>query len=630
MSPRKGTVSPRSRRARLAEVLRRAQRDRPAGLTFAELLAAYRTAYPASRASHDTLSASLGALLYDGEVRQSPASPGTVRYRMSRKRRADGDGDDALAGSVVQIVAELHAEQGRPVATREISERLCARGLWPHRYAGLHHLLNRLARSRGDDAMAAQARKRSGATAALRRVQNTTATGRESAFWIPARSGRRREAPQPAPPTTAADALRRAVDAAALRRPIAARELRWWLESRPPTEPIRVALRDGRLGRVLKNVADVDRPHAGTPGRLHVVTTDLTCHGGAPPRYLLRPPSNAEVAACRLGDALYALRPEEEMSAIRQLRGTGTHGRDRAMVILMEARERALIRQLEPWVTRSAVRRLRASLDTVERWFARTTASSEGAWFIRQRFLTDARAQLAAAARFLREREGGGSSGRSRRMPWGDPAVLAGEGALVEPKALRAIAELAVRTDDLGSGRPDLVYAGARRFPRPTPLPDDRLPVGGELAVIDRVDAIVALVERSRCPLARDLVAGAHALLGEVIRDGGWVTRLANARVQTSTVSRMPLIVAAGLLGETVAFDAVASSASDGSVARACLLGAALASLAVDQALDYAMALKSRARGPARLIATSAVEQLRAGRLLGIVEPTGLESKELD
>ena len=626
MSPRKGTVSPASRRARLADVLRRAQRDRPAGLTFAELLAAYRIAYPASRATHDTLSASLGALLYDGEVRQSAVSSGVVRYRMSRTRRVGGDSEDALAGRVVEIVAELYVEHGRPVATREISGRLRALGLWPHRYAGLHHLLNRLARSAGDEATNIGARKRSTTDPALRRVHNTTATGRRSAFWIPTRSRRCRAAPQPTRPTTAADALRRAVDAAALGRPIAARELRWWLESLPLTDPMRDALGSGRLGRVLKNVADVDRPHAGRAGRLHVVTSDLTCHGGAPPRYLLRRPSDAEIAACRLEDALYALRPAEEMRAIDELSGSRLHSRDPTSVPLMEARGRALRRKLEPWVSRNAVRRLRASLNTVEGWFDRTSASSEGAWFTRQRFLTDARVQLAASTRFLRERDGAMGSRRSRRMPWGEPAVLIGEGALVEPKALRTVAKLAVRAGDLDAGRPDLVYAAARRFPPPGPRPDNRLPVGGELAAIDRADAIVALVARSRCPHARTLVGAAHGYLGEVIRDAGWIAELMAARPHLSGTSRVALIVAMGVLGEAVPFKAAVTSDPDTEAARAYLLGAALACLAVDQALDYATRFAAVARGPARQVAASAVDRLRAGHLLGLVEQSGFES----
>ena len=627
MSPRKGMVSPTSRRARLTDVLRLAQRHRPAGLTFAELLAAYRTAHPASRATHDTLSASLGALLYDGEVRQSATSSGAVRYRVSSTRRTGSEGDEELAGLVVQIVSELHAVHGRPISTREVSELLRTRGLWPYRYPGLHHLLNRVARSSSAVGPAAGSTKRGAAPPLLRRVQTTTATGRGSAVWIPARSRKRATVQHP---TTAADALRRAVEAAPLSRPIAAREIRWWLESRPVTEPVRVALGEGRLGRLLKNVADVDRPHAGTPGRLHVVTTDLTCHGGAPPRYLLRPPSDAEVAACRLDDALYALRPAQEISGIGALRTADLNARDRAIVALAEARERVLIRQLEPWVTRNALRRLRASLDTIERWFDRTTASSEGTWFTRRRLLTDARAQLTAASRLLRGPVGVRGSGHSRRMLRGEPSVLAGEGALVEPRVLRAMAELAVRVGDLDAGRPDLVYAGARRFPRSSPLPDDRLPVGGEFALIDRMDALVALVERSRCPQAWTMASAAKAHLGEVVRDAGWIARLATAPVRMSAVSRAALIVAAGLLGKTVAFGAAAPSASDGSVARACLLGAALASLTVDRALDYAMTLESRARGPARRSAASAVEQLRAGRLLGVVERTGLELGELD
>lgn len=302
----KGSMLPGSRRARLLRLLRDHATAAGEPLTFAELLAAYRSRYD-DASSADTLHSPLGALLHGGEVVRAGHRSGRLVYqavlpsvdplsgsRLDRELRT-------MMSHASKVVATLYQRHGTPIPTAWISNELKRRKLWPDRFQRLTLVLERLEESSASS-------DGSEGPSAVRRVVSRSIQGAPRVAWVPAAAPARHVRV----PQKDADAVRPAIDAAAkgAGRPVSRRELRWWLLAQlPPTRLER------SLSSVLRNVAYRDRERTLGPA-VRLESGPLCCHGGAPHRYYLLRADRLQIDGCRITDASFTLRVAEELACI--------------------------------------------------------------------------------------------------------------------------------------------------------------------------------------------------------------------------------------------------------------------------------------------------------------------------
>jgi hypothetical protein len=642
MRPR-GSTAPTSRRARLSRLLRAERRAYPDGITFAEIVRAYAAAYPRERADHDALTSAVGAMIHAGElVRAGDADD--QRYEIQGTRGGPqasqlAERDRTIGATVARVVAAHYAAERCPITTAAIREALQRAHAWPDRWPGLFNLLLGLTRP---GALSAHVNAHvNGHTAGpvLRRASAAPgAAGLAYAFWLPA------DAPDQCAtaPATPGDALRRAVGAAsiALRRPVSMREVRLWLHVQPATSPFRALLSPQRIAKRLRGTLAHDAARAGTAGRLHAVMTALTCHGGAPTRYLTRPPTPCDRLACDVADLLDALRPERELASIRHLRGEACASSP-AVQCLLALRRRALVETLHTAGNLHEIGRvldrLRRGARVVAAWSAAGSgyASAQG-----RRELALSTERFDAAAGVLAfARCDAMHAPRRQNSRGADPPRRVGEAALVAPRTSTALVRTAIARGEFRVARPEAIYASARRFPSRSERVERALVRGDELALLDRVDCVAALAQRAVPGGVATLVRDAQSLLGEVLRDERTVRRalrdIASRERQSYGADahgapigahphdawlRRSLVVALGLLGARVKPELALGDARDQADVRALLVSTVLASARAHDAVPLVCALRDATSGPARHLVERTAARLRAGYLFTSVE----------
>lgn len=304
-----------SRRAKLARLIAEPGVNRKGGISFAELLAKYQSAFPDDAATHDSLTSAVGALLHEGAVVRAGKRGRRILYAVGRARANGGKRlvrRSELAAAAVAIVESFYRSERCPISTREIRSALKEQGLWPDRFAGLPAMLRALRSAPG------RGRSFEPVTRpALKLAPTLTATGRTAAFWIPV------WAPDQCAmrPPDRGEALRRAVDLAGAEvgRPVSKRELEWWLDTQPAGSILRAGLAGAGLGPTIKNTVDRDRPHPSLAGRLHRVAGPLTISDRRSPRYTVGPPAPNDIATCTFEDAVDALRPARELATLEAI-----------------------------------------------------------------------------------------------------------------------------------------------------------------------------------------------------------------------------------------------------------------------------------------------------------------------
>ena len=259
------------------------------------------------------------------------------------------------------------------------------------------------------------------------------------------RPRRAAEATVPVAPRSGSDAIRQAVGRAAARtsgRPIARTELHFWLEWTGAPPAIREALRASRTGTYLSSAYGTDQHHAGEEGRLHQVTTPVTCFGGAPARWSLGPATAWQEAQCRLEDTAWAFRLPEELQSIPALERRAALLRSDGLSELADLRRRLVAARLREvageFGGQALAHELLAAGERMERWRDEGDDLTDAQREVRTFALRDRRELLEAAEGLLTF--GGG-------LEEAPEVRAAGEAGLVSLRDLQPLLESAARTN---------------------------------------------------------------------------------------------------------------------------------------------------------------------------------------
>jgi hypothetical protein len=126
-----------------------------------------------------------------------------------------------------------------------------------------------------------------------------------------------------------------------------------------------------------------------------------------------------------------------------------------------------------------------------------------------------------------------------------------------------------------------------------------------ELAVLDRVEALLAVWELFRVPRATALLSAGAQALGEVFRDSSWVRHLLETTREGEAYTRRALVVALGLLGSPPVFESAVPDRSDADDAAVWALSVLLGNWKI--ALGVLDTEISSARGEAERVLDTAV-----------------------
>lgn len=612
MGRARGSVARDSRRARLRRVIAECQRQGQTRFSFAEMLARYAAAYPGDLATHDSLTSTVSALVHAGELARERGLGRRLLYVPQRPSNVGAD-DATLARAVVEIVESYYEAHHSPIPTAAISAEMKRRALWPDRFARLTRLLRLLASDADTRA------DTSGLSLpAIQRADARTLIGEAVGFWVPVGV----PVQCATAPSSSADALRRSVAAAAssLGRPVSKRDLRWWLDAQPAWSALREMLEPSRIGPHVQHTAERDLVYLPSTGRLRAVDGPLTCHGGAPRRYLHRSPSSQELAACRLEDAVLSIRPATELAGIEKLDLYARSLRSPILVEVVRTRRYLLAEALLVYAgaddISATTRCVERSHDVLARWMDESSLSY-AAHYSRRRQLAEAREELAGAVRVADASEFAPSRGLTNRPRTASAKAkrYVGQAGLVSVTAIRDLATDAATVGDLDTPRPELTYARARRFPNPALATQ---PVSESLTLLDRADAMLAVFDAAQPGRAMGLLASAQLVLGEVLRDTAFLQDQLT-RAKAGEVRR-PLALASALLGECPILTLVAPDAGDAEDVRAYVLAALVSDVEAGRVHRRVLECARRSRGAARAVARRAIKALEAGRLLSILE----------
>ena len=605
-----------SRRVRLARLIAEPSVSGKDGISFAELLAKYQSAFPDDAATHDSLTSAVGALLRDGALVRAGKRGRRTLYAVGRARANRGKRSvrrSKLAAATVATVESHYRSEGCPISTGEIRSALKEQGLWPDRYAGLPAMLRAL--------LSAPGRGRSFERVtrpALKLAPTRTVTGRTVAFWIPV------WAPDQCAlrPPDRGEALRRAVDLAGAEvgRPVSKRELEWWLDTQPAGSILRAALAGAGLGPTIKNTVDRDRPHPSPSGRLHRVAGPLTISGGRPPRYTVGPPTPNDRAACTFEDAVDVVRPARELATLGALEALG-HGytgetlghvaADRRMLALHALGAYANLRATTE--VSEALQAMRSRCAVLSRWVEEAPLSYS-ARYARREQLARVHDDLVALEQLI-------IASRRRRLHAAPAGTLrfAGGAALIATRPIREFTARAIASGEIPAARPNFVYAAARRFRNPNPT---RKKAAEERSCLDRVDALVEAFRQSCAQRAWRYVSLASTILGPVLRDAEYVRRRLTEVDEADRSLRPVLLVALGLLGGLPEVDDAAGDCRSVPNARAFVLASALTDLDPGSLEGRLDAAGNSFRGPARVVVNHALRRLERGAFMTLLEST--------
>lgn len=601
-------TKPGSRAHRIVELLREGAERLGRGLELDELREAWREAEGGEPPK--TLTAEVASLKRRGVLEAAGGRPGHTLYAPAGMTglKAQREDDDAVI--VLEALRRGYRRLGRALSTREVAEEVEAggRALSSDHPNAVKRYLDTLERETVRGPKAARAPK-------VVRISAEGAAGQPSNHWLPAGAADAEDAPQDlVAPRSRADAIRLAVGRAAadLGRPVSRTELHWWLEWTGAPPAICQALTPGRAGTYLSDTYRTDRHHVGEEGRLHQVTTRLTCHGGAPVRWSLGPASARQEALCRIEDACGAFRLPAELRSIQALERRAGLLRSEVLSELADLRRGLVASRLRDaagkFDGRALARELLAAGERMERWRDEGDDLTGGQLETRGYALRDRRELLGAAEGLLTF--GGGPEA---------PEVRAvGEAGLVGLQDLQPLLESAARTIGLPPEAGQQLIAKARRFPVEETPGQERFgsPLDNPLSLVDRLDALEALYELVPAVRARSLVREARALLGYSLRDADTVRSLLEDVEGRPGFPREALIVALGLLGEAVPGRDVSAPSYNAD----CVAAFVLADVFKDFAkTGVPITVPEDTTAEAKRVAATASRRIRGGLLLSAV-----------
>lgn len=144
------------------------------------------------------------------------------------------------------------------------------------------------------------------------------------------------------------------------------------------------------------------------------------------------------------------------------------------------------------------------------------------------------------------------------------------------------------------------------------------------MAVIDRVDAIVGLVQHADARSASAIIVAAAGLLGHVLRDISIVMALLDRLDQRfpgeHAEDRRRVLIAIGLLGGVVESHRALPRQAGTEDARAYVLSLLCATWRPDITLAHLSAIPRGASSAARREIGACVEALQAGRLFSVID----------
>lgn len=526
-------------------------------------------------------------------------------FEPDRTQRKD---DEVLL--VLQALRSVYGRRGRPVSTREVEDEIdrLELPLDPNNANTVRQHLHTLCRQTTRGPRAARRPK-------ARKITATGPSGQPTSHWAPANAEPKKKATAAARSKAAAIRIVVGRVQEALGRPATRTEVRWWLDGPGSQDDIGRTISSRHAGRRLSDTWSWDRKAEGQAGRLHQVSTALSCHGGAPVRWSLGPPGPNGERRCHLEDLVAVLRPADESESIRRLERRSAALRSDVLRGLADTRRGLLAAVLrEPLLDADpepVVVGLLEALQTARRWTSdHEAALTEGQIEVRLRDL-DARVwQLEAAQAVL------------RFTPAGETPLLriVGQGGTATWEELDEALRSTCRRLGLSPRRGPTLIERARRFPIEHAPGEERFGEADEhpLSVLDRPDVMATLYELFRLPRTSALMRDAHMCLGHVLRDDGLLRELFQDVAPGDMAVRRALIVALGLLGEPLALETAVPEPDDPEPTEAWLLSVVL-SRWLDAAADVRLADR-RAEGEARRTTDKALARIESAFPWSVIE----------
>ena len=494
-----------SRRGRVAAIVLALTREHGVAVHLDEIEAEYRRRYPED-AVFD-MAPVIGQLCTSGVLVYVYGRPPHGRYA-HREHVVDVVPPNEPLAAAVTVVEHLWEETGAEAPTATVTDGMRALGVELPDPRNYRLILDALTRPSTRGAAAWRP-----ARLAVRTV--TTRDGRQRTLWRPVGA----PIPDERVPVTQADAAMEVIaeTTRALGRPASRVEAALWVATHPAHTAAAAVAQHGGLGRGLEQLSErrTQRLVNGR-GAWRVVRSKRTVLGGAPERYAVHDITPTMAAAMDLEDRLRTFRPHEECESLAAARVLAARLGVPALDAMIDLRATMLAHLLRPLddepTLPEALRCVEHATDTLATWAARTPVNARSG---KLEPMLDLRRQI-EALRHL----------HPSTCTTPGTARIVGEAATVSHQALRPYAENVPRLLDRAYANEEslrMFYDRARRLPNPdarwTPnaetgslIPAEREGMGWML--VDRVDAMTAIMDAVSPPRATTLLHGARALLG--------------------------------------------------------------------------------------------------------------------
>jgi hypothetical protein len=599
----------------LHAILRTAQLQTGAGLTYHEQQAAYAGAF--GPLAQRRLYSALRELVQAGLVVPISGRPAQIAYGcadLPRPASPDPDADrlvaavarlvhaSGVAASTADVTQAVHADGGPAISTQRIRKLLPALCHPNHSVPEATWLT----------------------VARLERVEAASLTCEPTICW--------RLAGTDAPPPTLgsdAEAVRQLVRLAetAMGRPVSRSELTWYMEHvlAHGTSDERALCAKVPTPKLVMHLDATVRPRLrvrGSKGRPTVRRFDALAlqYGVHRKRYAFAMPDDPRSPIMDVEHAVDVLRLAQEWESLRHLSDRATRAAGDAggalLIALLDARCAVLRRLMStalPYdddtiLTSAAF--ARGSATAMLAWLASEPVrlGAEGFANVSARLATPRTrlADLAALTALL-------SWPRYMATPREDdtPRALAEASVLTHDTACTLVEHIAVPVNPTIPAQRLTYIAAARR------LANGRRTWGGAQHVLDRVDAVVLASRADDQPRAHALIATAHAMLGHVMRDSIHLETLLRRHPHADSGDRRALVVASALLGYVIPCEIAVPDPRDRLDTRAYLLACALG--APEQAVSLIDAADRRAVDAAREGTDVALGRAESGLLLAVI-----------
>lgn len=407
-----------------------------------------------------------------------------------------------------------------------------------------------------------------------------------------------------------------------LGRPAAATEIGEWVKACRDSDPVAAALNASVIAQEIRfAVSSVKLPRGNQVARNR---GNLACHGGAETYWYVTDDSTraeqpAGVAACRIADVIAVYLPEHEVAGISDLSAEARMLECAPLLRLADLR-RTLLRtrvaaEVGDIAIIAAVDLLRRSISTVTGW----AEAALGSWAPRSDY------QKRRAENTLKGCDA--IADLCRRPISLDHCEISyvGIAATLERADVCRLALAAglLRGEDAAMRLLPRAFGDTRRFPgamgpaaavqRPPGFTSASAPI-----VLDRVEVLVCIHTCVGLPGALALIHSALALMGHVLRDAAVIRRVLDEIRLGEAPARRALVVALGLLGESVSFETGVSDPNDPLDIEAYILASTL--VGAQYGLEAAtLVYNSATNALAWDVADAALARLEAGDIVGVV-----------